>query len=198
MLLPNTPAIARLSTILGVSVPSRIRDLINPFIGNLPDPVVVTPTPSPGPGEPATYQMTADEPHVEIVTDADAIIFVSLPELSGCANGTKFSLKLTQGEGGADYAVLTGHGQSIVIVTGIRYQFVVANGNNLSMLNDWVLWGTSIARIAGVLGEKGDTPEDETIWGEIGTKEDAASTAGSVWAAIKNLQERIAALEPGE
>lgn len=192
-------AVRSLLRLLGVAATEEgLANALNPFLSDLPDPVVVTPTPSPGPGEPATYQMTADKPHVEIVTDADAIIFVSLPELSGCANGTKFSLKLTQGEGGADYAVLTGYGQSLVIVTGIRYQFVVANGNNLSMLNDWVLWGSSFARIAGVLGEKGDTPEDESIWGEIGTREEESDPDGSVWATIKDLQERIAALEPGE
>ena len=197
MLLPNTPAIARLSTILGVPVPSRIRDLVNPFLSDLPDPVLVTPTPSAGPGELATYQMTDDEPHVEIVTDADAVIKVLLPVLSECSNGTKFSLKLTQGEGGVPYAALSGYGNEVLIVTGIRYQFVVANGNNLSMLNDWVLWGTSIAKIVGLIGEQGDTPADESLWGEIGTKEDEASTEGSIWAAIKNLQDRIGAIEEG-
>ena len=197
MNLPNTPAIARLSTILGVHVPSRIRDLVNPFLFDIPDPVLVTPTPAADPKEFATYQMTDDEPHVEIVTDADAVIKVLLPELSECSNGTKFSLKLTQGEGGISYAVLSGYGNEILIFTGIRYQFVVANGNNLSMLNDWVLWGTSIARMTGLIGEQGDTPADESLWGEIGTKEDEASTEGSVWAAIKNLQDRIGAIEEG-
>ena len=157
-------AVRSLLRLLGVAATEEgLANALNPFLSDLPDPVVVTPTPS-GPGA-ATYQMTADEPHVEIVTDAGVVVVVSLPELSGCANGTKFSLKLTQGEGGMDYAVLTGYGQSILIVTWIRYQFVVANGNNLSMLNDWVLWGMSIARIANILGEQGDTPEDESIWG---------------------------------
>jgi len=175
-----------------------LRSAVNPFLGDLPDPVVVTPTP--WPGEPAwkrRYQMTADEPHVEIVTDADAIIFVFLPDLSGCANGTKFSLKLTQGEGGANYALLTGYGQSIVIVPGIRYQFVVANGNNISMLNDWVLWGASIARIAGLIGERGDTPSDDSLWGAIGNDAQEASPTGSLYQMVKDLQARIAVLEGG-
>lgn len=194
-----TNAVKRALSLVGLS-PSvdSLRSAVNPFLEDLPDPVVVTPTPSPGPGEPATYQMTADEPHIQITTgDGSHVVFVAMPDISQCANGTKFSIDLTQGEGGATYAVLTGSGISILIFPGIRYQFVVANGNNLSMMNDWVLWGTSIARIAGILGGSGDTLEDGSVWGAIGTTDQEASATGNLHQMVKDLQERIAVLEGG-
>jgi len=114
-----------------------------------------------------------------------------------CPNGTKFSVNLTQGEGGPTYAILTGFGISILILPGIRYQFVVANGNNLSMLNDWVLWGAAITRIAGLIGERGDTPSDDSVWGDIGNDAQEASPTGSLYQMVKDLQARIAVLEGG-
>lgn len=191
-------AARRVLSLVGLS-PSvdSLRSAVNPFLEDLPQATPVTPTVD-DPPTTATYQMTAEEPHIQITTgDGSHIVFVAMPDISQCANGTKFSIDLTQGEGGATYAVLTGSGISILIIPGIRYQFVVANGNNLSMMNDWVLWGTSIARIAGLLGESGDTLEDGSVWGAIGTTDQEASATGNLHQMVKDLQERIAVLEGG-
>lgn len=159
MLLPNTPAIARLSTILGVAVPSRIRDLVSPFALALPEATAVTATP----GAPPTYQIGSDVKHIRISAGASgAPVLISLPEPSECVSGTMFSIELFQESGGVDYAVLTdGTIQMILPVHTDRYQFVVANGQSLSMLNDWKLWGGGLTRIITSLGDAG-----AGVWGE--------------------------------
>jgi len=158
MLLPNTPAIARLSTILGVPVPSRIRDLVSPFVFALPAAADVTATP----GTPPTYQITSDEKHVRISAGAEGTpILITLPDPSECVSGTMFSIELYQEEGGGDYAVLTdGTIQMILPVHEDRYQFIVANGQSISMLNDWKLWGSAFTNILLSLGFAGTG-----VWG---------------------------------
>jgi hypothetical protein len=190
-------AVKRILSLVGLApTTDSIRSAMNPFLEDLPDPVVVTPTPPEGEGDPSTYQMAVAEPHVEIAT-GNTLLLVTLPVLTGCDNGQKFSLKLTQGEGGLTYAVLSGYGVEMLVVPGIRYQFVVANGNNLTMLNDWVLWGRSIIRIADLIGEAGDVESDGSLWGQIGTKAMESDPDGPLWAVVKDLQERIATLEGG-
>jgi hypothetical protein len=156
--LPNTPAIARLSTIIGVEVPSRIRDLVSPFALTLPATADVTATP----GSPPTYLITSDEKHIRIASGADeAPVLITLPDPSGCVSGTMFSILVHKEAGGSNYAVLTdGTILMYLPVHADRYQFIVANGQSLSMLNDWKLWGNAFSSILTNLGNPG-----EGVWG---------------------------------
>lgn len=167
MLLPNTPAIARLSTILGVAVPSRIRDLVSPFALALPATVDVTATP----GSPPTYQITSEERHVRIASGVDgAPVVITLPDPSECVSGTIFSILLHKESGGSGYAVLTdGTLQMVLPVHADRYQFVVANGESLSMLNDWKLWGSAFTSILVGIGSTDDEwGVHASVWASIG------------------------------
>ena len=173
MNLPNTPAIARLSTILGVSVPSRIRDLVSPFALALPAAVDVTATP----GTPPTYQITSEEKHIRISAGVDgAPVVITLPDPSECVSGTMFSILLHKEPGGSGYAALTdGTIQMVLPVSEDRYQFIAANGQSLSMLNDWKLWGSAFTNILVGIGSTDD------VWG----------VDASVWAAIGKLIEGL-------
>jgi hypothetical protein len=167
MLLPNTPAIARLSTIIGVDVPSRVRDLVSPFALALPAAVDVTATP----GAPPTYQITTDEKHIRIASGAEgAPVVITLPDPSECVSGAMFSIELYQEDGGSNYAVLTdGTIQMILPVHADRYQFIAANGQSLSMLNDWKLWGSAFTSILTSLGSTEDVwGVDSSAWAFIG------------------------------
>ena len=122
MNLPNTPAIARLSTILGVDIPARIRDMVNPFIISLPTPVDVEPTEG-------SYSMLFDTPHVRIATGTSAVQVV-FPEPSYENKGRMFTVDVYQEEGGLESVEAVFPDESTqTLAAGIRHQFISANAN---------------------------------------------------------------------
>lgn len=122
MNLPNTPAIARLSTILGVDIPARIRDMVNPFIISLPTPVDVEPTEG-------SYSMLFDTPHVRIATGTSAVQVV-FPEPAYENKGRMFTVDVYQEEGGlASVEAVFPDGSTQTLAAGIRHQFISANAN---------------------------------------------------------------------
>jgi hypothetical protein len=122
MNLPNTPAIARLSTILGVDIPARIRDMVNPFIISLPTPVDVEPTEG-------SYSMLFDTPHVRIATGTSAVQVV-FPEPAYENKGRMFTVDVYQEEGGlASVEAVFPDESTQTLAAGIRHQFISANAN---------------------------------------------------------------------
>lgn len=122
MNLPNTPAIARLSTILGVDIPARIRDMVNPFIISLPTPVDVEPTEG-------SYSILFDTPHVRIATGTSAVQVV-FPEPSYENKGRMFTVDVYQEEGGLESVEAVFPDESTqTLAAGIRHQFISANAN---------------------------------------------------------------------
>ena len=122
MNLPNTPAIARLSTIRGVDIPARIRDMVNPFIISLPTPVDVEPTEG-------SYSMLFDTPHVRIATGTSAVQVV-FPEPAYENKGRMFTVDVYQEEGGlASVEAVFPDESTQTLAAGIRHQFISANAN---------------------------------------------------------------------
>lgn len=177
MRLPNT--VRALLSILGIPATEEgLFSAVSPFMKSLPTPVAVTATP----GEPPTYEVTCATPHIRIATGVmGAPVVINLPNPADCPFGHMFSIDLFQASGGSGYAVIQDGAVSILIFPGIRYQFISANGNSLSMLNDWRLWGGMISHLTVLLG----SPSNEF------------GTDNSVWATVNNLLERVETLEGG-
>lgn len=189
-------AAAHILGLLGLSpTVESLQSAMNPFIGELPSPVDVVAT-----GSPPTYQIVCAEPHIRIATgDEGAPAVILVPSPAECPRGMLFSFDLYKGDGGSDYALLGDGVRDPMIIVPRRYQMVIANGNTISFLNDWYLWGDAITNLLVNVGSPSDEfGVDESLRAYVGAPDAEADPDGPLWAAVRDLQDRVAALEPGE
>lgn len=167
-----------LSTLGVVPTVDGISAALNPFLAQLPDTVDVTATP----GSPPRYVMSCEVPHIRIASGEDGKpVVIELPNPAECPPGALFSITPYQEEGGSGYVGFEDEdGYRLFIPAGIRYQFVAANGNSLSFLNDWRTWGRIIYAVLEALGS---------------LEEDSPKADGSFAERILDLQQRVSTLE---
>lgn len=145
--LPQTPAIRFLSAALGVDVPSKIKELVNPLLLDIPDAEVVTPVEG-------VVQMDCDVRHVSVARHATDAITVNLPPVDDeCAAGRVYAVTITSEEGdeGDVYIKPASTSPNLALSDGV-YLFANINGMVWGFQNDYETWASLIGLFQQVIG----------------------------------------------
>ena len=190
--LPQTPAIRFLSAVLGVDVPAKIKELVNPLLLDIPDAEIATPVEG-------VVQMDCETRHVSVARHASAAITVLLPDVTDdCAKGKVYAVTISSGEGdeGAVY-IKASEGSPDAALSDSTYLFANVNGLVWAFQNDYEVWAAFISLISAVIGAF-DNSEGESIGSAIGARADEASgeiATASLFALVKDLQARVGVIE---
>lgn len=147
-LLPMTPAVRMLSTVLGIDIPSRVKECVNPFLLAITDAVPVTPVAG-------VVDMDCDTRHVSVARHATDAITVNLPPVDDeCAAGRVYVVTITSEEGddGDVYIKPASTSPNFALSDGV-YLFANINGMVWGFQNDYETWSSMIGLFQTVIGE---------------------------------------------
>lgn len=190
--LPQTPAIRFLSAVLGVDVPAKIKELVNPLLLDIPDAEIATPVEG-------VVQMDCETRHVSVARHETDQITVLLPDVTDdCAKGKVYGVTITseEGDNGA-ISIKANSGAPDAALSDGTYLFANVNGLVWAFQNDYEVWAAFISLISTVIGAF-DNSEGESIGSAIGARADEASgeiATASLFALVKDLQARVGVIE---